>query len=141
MSNAPDPKLPPVESGTNHYKLTTKGYAYMEELRAKIAEEEIRASIRKQQLMINVLFVLLFVIGVLYIFLVHAVVHHRFFSQNSMTKAHEGVEISAQTIEITIAHVARTFAPSRASVCRRMCSSCSCAATINADRQHLIACQ
>ena len=42
MSNAPDSKLPPVESGTNYYQLTTRGLAYRADLRAKFAERQIK---------------------------------------------------------------------------------------------------
>ena len=42
MSNAPDSKLPPVESGTNYYQLTTRGLAYREDFRAQFAERQIR---------------------------------------------------------------------------------------------------
>ena len=42
MSNAPDSKLPPVESGTNYYQLTTRGLAYRADLRAQFAERQIK---------------------------------------------------------------------------------------------------
>ena len=42
MSNASDSKLPPVESGTNYYKLTTKGLAYRADLRAQFLERQIK---------------------------------------------------------------------------------------------------